>query len=29
LRAAAKVEAVVSNRMDEVEIPAFLRMQAD
>jgi cell division protein FtsZ len=28
-QAAAKVEALVSNGMDEIEIPAFLRKQAD
>jgi cell division protein FtsZ len=28
-RAAAKVDALVSNGMDEIEIPAFLRKQAD
>ena len=27
--AAAKVEALSSNGMDEIEIPAFLRRQAD
>jgi cell division protein FtsZ len=27
--AAAKVEALASNGMDEIEIPAFLRKQAD
>jgi cell division protein FtsZ len=27
--AAAKVEALSSNGMDEIEIPAFLRKQAD
>ena len=27
--AAAKVDALVSNGMDEIEIPAFLRKQAD
>lgn len=27
--AAAKVEALASNRRDEIEIPAFLRKQAD
>jgi cell division protein FtsZ len=26
---AAKVDALVSNGMDEIEIPAFLRKQAD
>jgi cell division protein FtsZ len=28
-RAAAKVDALASNGMDEIEIPAFLRKQAD
>ena len=28
-QAAAKVEALASNRIDEIEIPAFLRKQAD
>ncbi len=28
-QAAAKVEALSSNGMDEIEIPAFLRKQAD
>ncbi|HOO40086.1 MAG TPA: hypothetical protein PK653_01480, partial [Syntrophales bacterium] len=28
-QAAAKVEALASNGMDEIEIPAFLRRQAD
>jgi cell division protein FtsZ len=28
-QAAAKVDALVSNGMDEIEIPAFLRKQAD
>ncbi len=28
-QAAAKVEALASNGMDEIEIPAFLRKQAD
>ena len=27
--AAAKVDALASNGMDEIEIPAFLRKQAD
>ena len=27
--AAAKVDALVNNGMDEIEIPAFLRKQAD
>ena len=27
--ASAKVDALVSNGMDEIEIPAFLRKQAD
>jgi cell division protein FtsZ len=27
--AAAKVESLVNNGMDEIEIPAFLRKQAD
>ena len=27
--ASAKVDATVSNGMDEIEIPAFLRKQAD
>jgi cell division protein FtsZ len=27
--AAAKVDALASNGMDEIEIPAFLRRQAD
>jgi cell division protein FtsZ len=29
VQAAAKVEALSSNGMDEIEIPAFLRKQAD
>ena len=28
-QAAAKVDALASNGMDEIEIPAFLRKQAD
>jgi cell division protein FtsZ len=28
-QAAAKVESLVSNGMEEIEIPAFLRKQAD
>jgi cell division protein FtsZ len=28
-QAAAKVEALVNNGMDEIEIPEFLRKQAD
>jgi cell division protein FtsZ len=28
-QAAAKVDALVNNGMDEIEIPAFLRKQAD
>jgi cell division protein FtsZ len=28
-QAAARVEALSSNGMDEIEIPAFLRKQAD
>jgi cell division protein FtsZ len=29
MQAAAKVEALSSNGMEEIEIPAFLRKQAD